>query len=224
MATDYDHDKRLDNLDPGEYRIWGDSHTVLVPVGKSITQPKSREIVPVNVKVSGEIKKGYFNSPLADFTNANVHVERFDKFYLGIFRTELPPDEDISWDKDLGIRTFHLEHTLTMKSDVFEGGNKAFASMQHVKDDLWISNRMKFNAYNLTHVEGTYRIVTENVPDIYGQFFDTGKTFQTGKLPIYIVVDSAKIVNGNSEMVIQLKNTPFPLTLDSFDFNLIGGE
>lgn len=230
----YKHDERLDLLKPGQYRIWHDGQNILVPVGQSTTKPLTKEIVNANTRVYGEIHNGFFNRPLVDFTNTNVDIERFDRYYLQTWREgeELPADDPrIDYHFDLGLDRLHLMASITF--DVFaddvthQGEYNGFPVLSWYQGETWHSEILRFDNYGLQSLNGEFFIVVNPLPEHTqrGKLYTTPFFIQEQNLPVSIIVTRAQFDNGNSKMRLQLKNTEmFPFSLFETDFTVLGGE
>lgn len=104
-----DKDLRLSKLVGGEYRLWRDGYTTMVPLGMSITKPERPENISTNVTVYGGIEKSVFKPPVVVFTNTETTNDKFDEY---IFLTKRPGVE-ITPDNELntggGIKSIRLK-------------------------------------------------------------------------------------------------------------------
>lgn len=232
----YEHDPRLDLVNPSQYRMWGDNNKIFVPKGQSITHPYAPEKVDCNVKSYGEIKKGYFNRPVVDFTNSNVDIKRFDRFYLQVWRPDLPEEPDIDWNEDLGITAIQIDYFLKLltkfddtESEPYgESFNRVFLNF-HEDTKSYISDRLTFDGYDDERITGNFRIIATKDQT---QFVNFGNymyptNLKTNGYSIFIFVDTFKMTVGNSELDLNnLNNSEYAdnVMLDQFIFTLLGGQ
>lgn len=229
MRPLYPHDKRLDYLKVGQYRIWYDGQNILVPVGQSITKPLTKEIVNANTKVDGEIHNGFFQPPLVSIENTDVCVESFDRFFLGIWRegSELPKDDPrIDFHYDIGLNELYLYFSLTLRCDTFYGEDEGLVILKHINDNNWKSDIMHFNLFELDRVYGDYYFVTNpSFVDIHnGLEIKTGLFLQDVNLPLSIIITKAALIRGNSEMDLLLYNSGWDIVLNNISINIKGGK
>lgn len=225
-----DFDNRLSKVKPSQYRIWYDGQFVLVKKGDSTTKPLTPELVNVNTSVYGAIKKSYFKPPVVDFTSTNVKVERFDRYVLGIWRhgSDLPNDNpDIDYREDIGLHAIHADVDVIFKADTFTGSYRGKVEFKYYAGDTWESEKLHFHNYALQELYGDFFLVCNPLPyhTEQGISFDTGKFVQEVNLPITAIVERATIKSGNSYMPLLLQNTEyFPVNLDGFSIDIVGGE
>ena len=81
-------DPRLQNTIENGYKMWHDGFTLKLPVGQSTTKPTMPETISVNAQIIGEIDKGDFLAPCAEFWNTEPQPKLFDKFCFAIYRNE----------------------------------------------------------------------------------------------------------------------------------------
>lgn len=243
-----EHDKRLDLLNPGEYRLWHDACQVMIPIGKSTTQPLRKEVIPQNTRVYGEIQKGFFKPPEADFTNAEVVPKRFDRYFLRTWRNgeDLPSEEPgLDYDNDLGLKQIWIDCLLTFDFNDGTGLNSVrgyyqgvipLILMQDFPDTgskMWISETQEFSrSYKADKMEvyGNFRMGTLNTAqedDILGFRFDTGFKVND-ELMLYLYVDNVFVRYGNSEIKILEENNDQNFTLSLISnrtkFKVVGGS
>lgn len=213
-----------------QYRIWHDSQQILVPRGQSVSNPHRNENVQANTGVFSDIRKGYFRRPVVEFRNT-IDYLLFDRFFLSTWRDELPTDPDIDWPDDLNINTvlLHFNIVFVCAAVGYTGRSGGFALMRTAGKGTngqtnWISDVLHFDDYNLTHVRGDFVIVSNPTAGqaSIGQHFTTAVNMHPN-YPLDVIVNDVYIRNGNSTMEIILKNPTFAITVQSFDFELIGG-
>lgn len=211
-----------------QYRIWHDGQQIMVPRGQSITKPLSAEIVNANTGVYGDISKGYFRRPIVEFRNTNDY-KLFDRFSIKIWRNDLPiEDTDIDYNLDLMLSEIMVKYdtVFTIADMGIDGSDSGVTWFTHSDGENWFTDKLHFTQYNLEHVEGDYYLCCN--PTIEqtgaGQSFASGKSLQELNLDITVFVSKATIVNGNSKMDVELKNPTHPVTLKSFNIEIIGGE
>lgn len=225
-----DFDDRLTKVNPSQYRIWHDGQMVLVKKGQSTTKPLTTELVNVNTKVYGEIQQSYFKPPLVDFTSTHVKTERFDKYYLGIWRNgeDLPYNNTlIDYHNDIGLKTIHAKIDIEFSAQEFTGYYDGFVEFNFLSGNTWVSKDLHFSNYELQELFGEFFLVTNPLAShlVQGKQFSTGKFIQDVNLPIDVIVRRSTIKNGNSTMNLQLQNiVEYPLSLNSFFIELVGGE
>lgn len=230
-GRDFEHDTRLDLVNPSQYRLWHDSHEVLVPLGESTTQPKSKEKVNTKVEVFGEINKGYFKKPLVQFLNTNVDTEIFDGFYLRTWRYNLPDDTD--WNENLGIEEVWIEYdiALTNSDTGIMGYAQGVCSMKYDANypgaNIWLTDKIPYGAASDERLQGHFQFYSSlpvsTVPR--GTEILTGEMLNFN-IPMNVLINDCTVVNGNSRMELLLaKNSPINanVDIDFFDFSVIGG-
>lgn len=240
---EYPHDDRLKNVEPSQYRLWHDTENVLVPYGKSTTQPLCKESIPTNVKSYSPINKSYFTPPYVDFTNVEKDTKRFDRYRLQSYRENintvdidsnpLPFDKpEINYRRDLHLNRVRVQADIIFACDTFKGSYSGFLDFDYLEDgedefNVWVTHKAHFQNYTLEELYGDFILAT-NVTDSSlvnnGQVFITGEMLQKVNLPIYIIVNRATVKNGNSEMPIQLQNYEYPLTVEIANIDVLGGE
>ena len=225
-----DFDDRLTKVNPSQYRIWHDSQNILVPKGQSTTKPLTTEIVNVNTKVYGKVIKSFFNKPRVDFTNTNVKPERFDRYYLQIWRdaSNLPIHNPIvDYHDDLGMNTLHAYVMINFHSDIFTGMYEGMTRFDYVEGKTWESEKLRFHNHALQELYGDFFLVTNPLPLhlSQGARYDFNLTLQDTNLPVSLILERSTIKNGNSEMRLQLQNNvEYPVTIGEFILVMKGGE
>lgn len=221
------HDDRLKNVKPSQYRIWRDGQNVLIPVGKSITNPLVKEIAQVNTDCYAPIHKGFFTKPTVDFTSTTANnIKRFDRFYLQTWRDELPIDNpDIDYNDDLNLRAVWVRLRSLFECNGDNGINEDEIAFHFVENQTWRTNKMPFNKFGITGLRGEYFLVTNPTDEMksFGKNFDTGLTLHIGILPVTLIVTEAYYFNGHSEIKLLTKNAIFELT-QTTTFEILGGE
>lgn len=226
----YPHDKRLDILKVGQYRLWHDAHNILVPVGQSTTKPLTKELIQCNVRVYGEIHNGFFRKPLVDFTNTHVHVERFDKYYLQLWRdfNQLPYyDDRLDYHHDLGLNEIHARYSISFSCAEFMGYDGGELTFKFLSGNTWATEHLHFSNYDLQSLNGRYYFVCNPTvsQQLEGLVLNTGLFLQEVNLPIFCIVLDANIKNGNSELDLQLRNDEYiPLYIYNVAGEIVGGE
>lgn len=225
----YEHDRRLDKLKVGQYRIWYDGQDILVPKGQSITKPLMPEKVQTNTRVYGEIHNGYFKKPIVDFTNTNVNINRFDKYYLQTWRNgdDLPFDNtDIDYYDDLGLLDIQTRINVVLNCDNFYGFYTGKRTVfHHLEDHTWETDILHVSNFSQQGLEGNFYFVVN--PLMY--HYTTGIMLNTAKflhenLPIFLVLTELRLKNGNSFINLLNENEEYSTFIESVLIEILGGE
>lgn len=225
MATVLNHDKRLDKLVDGQYRLWNDAQNILVPVGMSITKPLTPEIVNANAKVYGEIDKGYFKRPFVEFTNTNVDVEQFDGYYLQIFRDTIPQEPHVDPHEDLGLNEIHVKYHVNFKHKHIHGKMNGVTTFKWAAGKNWYSDILHFDTFGIEALQGDFVLVCNptTAQQERGILYPTTEELHP-TMAVDIIIKRALIRNGNSEMQLLVKNPLFIVELVNFELTILGGE
>lgn len=224
-------DDRLKYLKTGQYRLWHDSHNILIPRGQSTTKKTEQEIVGANVRVYGDINNGFFASPQIDVTNTEVFTKRFDRFFIQTWRSgdELPIyDTRISYHEDLKLKTIRTLAKIKFSCYEFSGYFFNKIDFTHFYEGLWCSDYLPYQKYGDKNLSGQFFVVAKPENSDFrsdeGINFITNKFLQKDNLTLCVVLQSAKITNGNSEKMLLQRNVIHNVELESFEIDIKGGE
>lgn len=195
-----------------QYRMWHDSQQILVPRGQSISKPYSSENVSTNVGVFGNIKKGFFQSPIVEFRNT-IDYKLFDRFKLSIFREEFPTDPNIDLET-LGFSLIDIRFMLNIDWYTYHWEIPKLVTLIKVDTNIFQSaDSYQITTYTPFYSQG----LIEYEMEISTYFnIDMNETNEIGNLPfgnhkLYMGLQNLKIKRGSSEYIYnQIFNKNIP--------------
>lgn len=227
-------DNRLANLTNGEYRLWYDGHQVLIPVGQSTTKPLTKELVGVNVKVSGNIEKSYFKPALAEFKNNLITNDVFDSFYLSNYRRfDMIPTHEAGLDlhNDVGLDYLIFDVDLIAGVNFDDIGGvvgyyKGLIRLNYVADGTWMTDPLPIVGDDIAEVQGSIILGTStfwNMTTQNGLIIGLNRELQKDTLYLNAEVLSLRGLIGSSE--INLLTSPWrnEVDIDILSLELVGG-
>lgn len=164
-------DPRLKNVENSVYRMWHDNHNISIPKGESTTQPLDREIVGVNVRTFGEVKKGKFFRPVVEFRNTYPSQELFDRFNLDFSKD--PDDLNFEDLDNINSLTFELEFIIEgiFEDITLEGVYHSAVTLNKLSSSLWKSENHVFTNKNsignpiaTKFIDGSFNVSTIGLP------------------------------------------------------------
>lgn len=226
-------DLRLKNTTNTQYRIYSDSQTLLVPKGESITMPLQPEHVSANVQITGAVKKGYFGTPRACFTNTYDDKKYFDCFDLAIARqaSDLPVnDPTVDYAKDLKLTKLKtlIECNILVADNTVVGGYSGYLEFNYIAgSDFWVSNYTPCNIGTGSPINVTGQVVFAT-KDVFGNVdkFLTSGFLQNGNnnMRVYACFDDLYYNTLSSRYHLTVRNQHITRTNTVCSITILGGE